>query len=107
MSSGGALARAAERAAQRKDFLGWDLAHLRSFTTTDRHALALQLKLDDANLTRLELCRSPRRDRGFRSDIEVIAEFVGVEARELAATVRLADALGTLHTAPASIPEAV
>ena len=107
MSRGSALARAAERAAQRKDFLGWDLARLRSFTAVDRHVHARQLELDDAGLTRLELCRSPRRDRRFRSDIEAISGFVHVDARQLAMTVRLADALSALHSAPISTPEAV
>jgi hypothetical protein len=107
MNQSSALTRAAERAAQRKDFLGWDLARLRSFEALDRHALALRLELDDANLTRLELCRSPRRDHGFRPDIDAIANYVSVDTRRLAATVRLADALGRLHSAPASTPEAV
>ena len=54
----------------------------------------LQLGLDSADLTRLELCRSPRRDRGFRSDVQAIADYVGVDPRRLAATVRLADSQG-------------
>ena len=42
-----------------------------------------RLKLDDAGLTRLELCRSPRRDRSFRADIEVIADYVCADASKL------------------------
>ena len=96
-----ALAHAAERAAQQKGFLAWDLARLRSPTTVARMArtewspaIGLQLGLDSADLTRLELCRSPRRDRGFRSDVQAIADYVGVDPRRLAATVRLADSQG-------------
>lgn len=102
-----ALAHAAERAAQQKGFLAWDLARLRSLGTLDRDELGLQLGLDSADLTRLELCRSPRRDRGFRSEVQAIADYVGVDPRRLAATVRLADSLSTLQSAPESVPEAL
>lgn len=107
MTPSSGLARAAERASEQRGFLGWDLARLRSFMALDRHELARQLELDDASLTRLELCRSPRRDRSFRADIEVLADYVSSDARRLAVMVRLADALSVLRTAPASLADAV
>jgi hypothetical protein len=107
MTPSNGLARAAERASEQRGFLGWDLARIRLFMAFDRHELARQLALDDAGLTRLELCRSPRRDRGFRSDVEVIADYVSSDARRLAGMVRLADALAVLRTAPASHADAV
>lgn len=107
MTRSSGLARAAERVSEQRDFLGWDLARLRSFMALDRHELARQLELDDLSLTRLELCRSPRRDRGFRTDIETIADYVSTDARRLAGLVRFADVLGVLRTAPASLPDAV
>jgi hypothetical protein len=102
-----ALEHAAERAAQLKAFLGWDLARLRAIERINREGLAARLQVNGENLTRLELCRSPQRGSGFRADVETIAHYVGIEPLRLAATVRLGDVLATLQAAPQSSPEAV
>lgn len=107
MSERIALQHAAERAAQMGVFLGWDLARLRTIEGLDREALAARLELDSDDLTRLELCRSPRRGSDFRADVETISRYVGVEPLRLAGTIRLGDVLTTLQAAPKSIPESV
>lgn len=107
MSERIALELAAERAAQTRAFLGWDLARLRSIEGLDREELAARLELDSEHLTRLELCRSPRRGLEFRSDVETISRYVGVEPVRLARSIRLGEVLTTLQAAPKSIPESV
>jgi hypothetical protein len=102
-----AFEHAAERAAQLKAFLGWDLARFRAIEGINREGLAARLQVDSENLMRLELCRSPQRGSGFRADVETIAQYVGIEPLRLAATIRLGDVLATLQAAPQSIPEAV
>lgn len=106
MSERVGLEHAAERAAELKAFLGWDLARLRSMEGLDRDGMADRLQVDSEILTRLELCRSPRRGSSFSADLEMITRYVGMEPARLARTIRLGDALATLQSAPQSIPEA-
>jgi hypothetical protein len=63
------------------------------------------LALDDEGLALLSLCRSPRREEGFRDDVQRIADYLSLDELRLASLIRLTDALRAFSTAPAGTHE--
>lgn len=97
-----AIRHAAERVAHEPDFLAHDLRRFAELNGSDRDDLAARLHAPEARFDELALCRTPRRDERFRSDVHAIASLVDADKVALAKVVRFVDALTTLAIAPAS-----
>lgn len=75
------LERFADRLRTEPGFISYELR------TLGREEIADQLRIDQADVTRLLLCRTPRSDR-TAADIEQIAAYVGTDAGTLGALLR-------------------
>jgi hypothetical protein len=95
----------AARAESSRAFLAFDLARMRDAGEAGERLLSDWLTLDDERLKLLSLCRSPRRDGGFRDDVRSIADYLSLDALRLASLVRLIDALRAFSTAPTAARE--
>lgn len=94
------LRRAAERAGEDAFFLASLLLPYARAEGLDDAALAARLGCPSAALPRLLLCRRPRQDpAGFRDDVERIAAAFDLDPGNLAASLRLAEALEALRAA--------
>ena len=81
-------------------FLGYALAQYAKTENLKDDELARVLGCDVASLTRLRLCRSPRREPAlFRQDVGRIASAFKINDERLGEAVRRADALDALKTA--------
>jgi len=100
-----ALALVAARAESSPAFIASDLARVRHVGKAGEHLLSDWLSLDDERLALLALCRSPRRDEGFRDDVQRIAEYLSLDELRLASLIRLTDALRAFSTAPTAAHE--
>jgi hypothetical protein len=101
------LSLAAGKAASMKEFVASDLARFHDAGEAGEELLSRWLELDDERLALLSLCRTPRRDSGFREDVRQIAEFVSADEVRLASLVRLSDALMAFAAAPAAARQTV
>lgn len=100
-----AFALVAARAESSPAFMASDLAHVRHIGDAGEHLLSDWLGLDDEGLALLALCRSPRRDEGFRDEVRRIAEYLSLDELHLASLIRLTDALRVFSTAPTAVRE--
>ena len=81
-------------------FLGYALAQYAKTEELSDEDLARVLGCDIASLTRLRLCRRPRREPAlFRQDVGRIASTFKIDDERLGEAVRRADALDALKTA--------
>lgn len=96
----------AARAVSSRGFLAFDLARIRDAGEAGEQLLSDWLRLDDESMKLLALCRTPRRDGGFRDDVRSIAEYLNMDELRLASLIRLIDALRALSTAPTTAQEA-
>lgn len=97
-----ALQHTAERAAHEPMFLAYDLNVVAERSGYARQDVADWLGVARDRFDRLALCRSPRRDRHFRADLDAIASHAEMDIRPLVQLVRQADALNALASAPSS-----
>ncbi len=88
------LRAAAGRAGRRPGFLAYDLARFHDIAGADP---ARWLGVDQQAVTRLALCRTPRRGHHFSHDVVAIAAHVGTDPTRLASVIRLADVLSELQ----------
>ena len=72
--------------------MAWVLARYREAEDADDALIAISLGIDQARIPHLALCSRPR-DELFRSDIETIAEHIGMDPLALAEVVRRVDAV--------------
>jgi hypothetical protein len=95
------LARAAARLRDLPGYVAYDLRRFGELTGADP---AEQLRVSEAALTRLALCRTPRRDHHLAFDVQQIADACGIGAAALANVVRTVDVLSDWMGAAASQP---
>lgn len=93
------LRRAADRAADRGDFLAFDLDAYRRALSVPEATLANALGITVESLPVLQLCGTPRRE-AFVADTSAIAAYVGASMGELARIIRVADGLRSLQRTP-------
>lgn len=99
------LRRAAERAVERRFFLGSALLPYARAEGLDDAGLAGRLGCAPDALPALLLCRRPDRKGGqFRMDVERIADRFGLDAARLAQVIRLADALEAFAATASDAP---
>jgi hypothetical protein len=98
------LARAAQRLRDLPGYVAYDLRRFAELTGTDP---AEQLGVSGAALTRLALCRMPRRDDHLAFDVQRIADACGISPAALANVVRTVDVLTDWMGAAASQPRHV
>lgn len=91
------LLKAAARLAVHPGYVAHDL---RRWALAAGSARDVTLGLEQEALTRLALCRTPRRGKGFAEDVQALARFVNASAPALAAMFREVEALETLASAP-------
>ncbi len=72
--------------------MAWVLARYREVEDTDDALIAITLGIDVARVPHLALCSRPRAEL-FRTDIETIAEHIGMDPLALAEVVRRVDAV--------------
>jgi hypothetical protein len=90
------LRTAADRAGRRPGFLAYDLARYVRLTGADPTGL---LGVSPEQLSRLALCRTPRRGVHFGQDVLAIAVHLSIIPVALAGMIRQAEALGELQAA--------
>jgi hypothetical protein len=91
------LLRAAQRLEKHVGFVAHDLHR---WSVPAGHGGQATLGLDPEALTRLALCRTPRRDKGFAEDVQALARYVHASPAALAAMFREVEAVATLASAP-------
>ena len=96
------LRAAANRAARRPGFLGYDLAGYREVIGEDP---AAWLGVDAERLDRLALCRTPRRGVHFAHDILAISTHVDVDPLPLIGLIRRVEVLAELQRATQRLDE--
>jgi hypothetical protein len=84
------IARAAQRLQDIPGYVAYDLRRFTELTGADP---TQQLGMSEAVLSRLSLCRTPRRDHHFASDMQRIADDCGISPAVLANAVRRMDVL--------------
>ncbi len=80
--------------------MAWVLAQYREAEDMDDRLMALTLGIEEDQLPHLALCKRPREDL-FRTDIESIAEHIGMQPTPLAEVVRLVNSLVEFGQLPA------
>ncbi len=94
------IARTASRAADRGFFLASALRQFQISHGLDEAGLAEVLGCSTETLPRLALCRRPSTDLpAFRSDVEAIAQRLGVRALQLAQMLRDVDSQQAIQSA--------
>jgi hypothetical protein len=96
------LRAAANRAARRPGFLGYDLLGYRQVTGEDP---AAWLRVDAEQLDRLALCRTPRRGPHFAHDILAISTHVRVDSLAVVGLIRRVEVLAELQVATQHLNE--
>jgi len=91
------LHRAAQRLEKNAGFVAHDLYQWSVLVGRSGRAT---LGLDPVAMTRLALCRTPRRDRGFAEDGQTLAQYVHASPAALAAMFREVEVVRTLASAP-------
>jgi hypothetical protein len=96
------LSHAADRLSQRDHFLAGSLRRLQELCSTDWGQLAQVFSVDEEKLDLLALCKAPRWDEHFSSDVRAIAEFSSADTMPLANGLRLLHIIDTLGQASQS-----
>lgn len=86
------LLNAAERAAQRPEFLGWVLVKHMANCGIDSKALAASLRCTPDTMPRLFLCRRPRSEQ-FAQDIAFISARLSIDGGVLSRIVRQVESI--------------
>jgi hypothetical protein len=89
------IARAAARAAKRREYLGWVLDRYADLEGLRKPELAKRLNLAAVEFARLALCLKPRQ-RTFASDVEAICRQFSLEPQDLAKVVRMVESVDTM-----------
>jgi hypothetical protein len=98
------LARAAQRASLRRNYLGWIFARFGATEGKADQELAELFKTSVQNLQHVRLCLRPRSE-SFAADVDQIAQKFGLDAGRLAKIIRHVEALDGMaddHTNVAS-----
>ena len=93
------LVRAAQRASARTEYLGWILARYQQIEKCSEPELAKKLGGSAADFPRIALCLRPR-SKHFAIDVSEISRKFGLDSLELAAVVRLVEAVEALQVVP-------
>ena len=91
------ICRAAERARQRPEFLGWVLARYQEIEDLAEDAVRKHLCVAAGNWPGVQLCLRPRADT-FLKDVTQVADEFQVNRATLAAVIRRVDAVEMLRT---------
>lgn len=88
----GLLARAASRASERPDYLGWVFGRYAETEGATEQDFCTKLGVSALDLQRLRLCLRPRQ-QSFAADVEQIAAKFELDSGELAGIVRHVEAM--------------
>jgi hypothetical protein len=94
-NEGELIARAAARAAKRREYLGWVLDRYVDLEGLRKPELAKRLNLAAVQFARLALCLRPRQQT-FASDVEAICREFSLEPQYLAEVVRMVESVDTM-----------
>jgi hypothetical protein len=96
------LARAAGRARQRPEYLGWILARFAEAEQQTDHGLPDKLGVSMLDYHRLQLCLRPRA-HSFATDVRQIAARFAADVGELAKIIRYVETLEGMKEEPVSV----
>lgn len=89
------LARAAARAATRREYAGWVLDQYVELEGLSKAELARRLNLGALEFARLSLCLRPRKQH-FASDVDAICRKFAIEPQYLAEVIRMVDSVESM-----------